>query len=175
MGIAFGLLFNEAVYVMNKRSAKSIAASIFGTRGLNSHTHYYLVILAISISSAGFWVIYENKDRRNKPHFTSWHSWAGCAFFALLPLQTLSAYRFFNSPLIPNLGKYLGMLSNVFTTVQVLNFHRFIGKLMAVLAGFTLLLGSYSNWAEREGENEQMVLIGLSGAFLGSTIVALMT
>ena len=125
----------EAMMVFNKESSLFLNAS----RESKVLAHHCLQVFAIVSSMLGFAAIYVNKERNEKPHFTTWHGLLGVITVCAIPLAAVGG----------NIVKYKG-LRDIIKVKQSLAelkiMHATGGLIVFTLVMTTLMLGLYSEW-----------------------------
>lgn len=125
----------EALMVFNKESSLFLSAA-HGTKVL---AHHCLQVFAIVSSILGFTAIYINKNRYDKPHFTTWHGLLGIITVCSIPMAAIGG----------NMIKYKG-LRDALKVRQSLGdlkiMHATGGLMVFTLVMTTMMLGLYSDW-----------------------------
>lgn len=130
------------------------------THRQRNNIHAILQLISLITSWYGFYAIYLNKEERKKPHFNSWHSYAGVftlIFQLLSSTYGIMAYLEKRSP-----EKYFQKYIN----------HREVHKylsIITIISGFItcgLAIG-WSAWAERAlNKKERWIMLALTGLLL---------
>jgi len=132
MSLGFGIISVEAVRAIQRRRSAST----------NVQMHSSLNDCAIVLCMIGLYAIYSRKEDLGKPHFTSWHAWAGMMTLAGFLLNaahgTLRTMRL--------LGGNVNKSSQTLQWIWVSQFHRIAGVLSHIVGTFALVLGLYSAW-----------------------------
>lgn len=175
--ISFALFMIESNFVIALKN-NSIGLGTWLPKGLVNSSkrrdkHYTLVILSIVFGLAGFFVIYLNKMRANKLHFTTYHSWAGVFAVSLFLLQIPLGYRMYNTEGI--VGKVL-LPEFIFEKLRknVRKLHFWIGTLTQTSGAVALVLARYSNWMERQDPIFIQIYSPIAYTFAISSAVALL-
>lgn len=125
----------EAMMVFNRESSLFLNAS----RETKILAHHCLQVFAIVSSALGFFVIYFNKNIKDKPHFTTWHGLLGVITVCSIPLAALGG----NIIKYPGLRKFLGVKQSL-GDLKIM--HATGGLMVFTLVMTTLMLGLYSSW-----------------------------
>lgn len=108
----------------------------------------------------GFAVIYLNKERNGKPHFTSPHGIAGAVTVAYTIVQVTAGialrYNSFFLPYVPR----------GFTLAKWKLYHALSGCFLFILGCASLLGGLYSNWFQRSTHEYAWGLTMVGGVLL---------
>jgi len=134
MSIAWLILSVHGIYI--NRRYPTTKYLIPKGKDAQQRIHSILMGLAFLIGSAGFWVIYENKNKAGKSHFTSWHGKLGLTSQILVVFQVilgLASYYKWARP------------SNI-SVLKVRKFHAFYGILQAVVTALALIWAVQSTW-----------------------------
>lgn len=132
MSLAFGLLSIEAVRTIQRRRSSS----------LNVQIHSSLNDVAIVLALIGTFAIYSRKEGLGKPHFSSWHAWAGLC--TLLLFFVNATHGILRTMKIIGDSKSKHRLQ----WVWVSSFHRTVGTVSLVSAMAAVILGLYSDWGK---------------------------
>ncbi|ETV96815.1 hypothetical protein H310_10107 [Aphanomyces invadans] len=115
--------------------------------------HAFMQTVSVVLATVGFSAIYINKDNNNRPHFTTTHSWVGCAAITLYYLSfVLGALKTF--------GKTWNWQWKDAA-------HRIFGVINFVVSGAAVSLGLYSGGWGRAN-------LGASGQAVATGLVALL-
>lgn len=145
--------------------------SLFNTFTSKILSHYWLVVITELLAFTGFYVIYINKNEHGKPHFTSYHAWIGILMIMSMPLQSL-------------IGRKIAFIGDIVTkyvfpdsaksTLRIVH-KTYLGKLLLLMMGVSMLLGSMSNWAKRREEVFQYALLMGGWMYLLAVVYTVMT
>ena len=150
----------EAIMMFSPQSSLIQSAA----RATKVKFHWIIQILTIICSMAGFAAIYYNKDRFNKPHFTSVHSWFGMCSLILVSLQALQGV----SVLYPKLSPIARKLK----PSQLKQLHAVCGALIFFVVCVTFVLGFCSNWFTKTVNSDFLVFANvLSVLSLGGVVI----
>jgi cytochrome b-561 domain-containing protein 2 len=133
MSLSFGIISVEALRAIQRRRS-SIT---------NVQIHSSLNDCAIILALVGFFAIYSRKDDLGKPHFGSWHSWAGLCALAGFVLN--AAHGILRTTRLLG-GHTTGKSASTLQWIWVSQFHRIAGSTSHVVAMIALILGLYSGW-----------------------------
>lgn len=106
------------------------------TRKTKVTCHWVFMVLGVICATLGFLAIYVNKDRRNSPHFTTWHGKIGLVTFAYAAMQCCAGTMLLYPQVLPKSIK-LG---------QMKAYHATSGLFLMTLANISLFLGMWSKW-----------------------------
>lgn len=124
-------------------------------------THWVMQAIAAICYTIGFLSVYINKNLHGKPHFTSYHGLCGLVCTILLCFVSLGG----------GLTYYSFRLRSYIRPVLLKIFHAFGGMLLLVIGNITVILGLYTHFFKKFG-NESFIFI-FSSIIVFSTVVTL--
>lgn len=131
MTIAYGLLMLEGVLFFSSQPL------VNATKKSTKITwHWIFQALVISLCAVGFTVVYYNKNRLGKNHFTTWHSWIGLLTIIATTIIALGGL----------FAKYPAVLKRYQRPIILKSVHAFAGCLTFALGCGSLLSGLNSNY-----------------------------
>ena len=86
MTVAFAGLFTEAILIFNSHSSLLVTKN----ESAKIRWHLWMQMGGLATVTAGFLVIWVNKEKSNKDHFTTWHGLLGVVAVAYCFLQILA-------------------------------------------------------------------------------------
>ena len=123
----------EAILIFSKNSSLVPSAP----RATKVKYHWILQVLAVICAVGGFLAIFVNKNRRDKPHFVSWHGCLGGITVFMTCFQACMGTGLLY-PTLPIINKLkLAVLKKL---------HALSGTLIFVLSCLVIFLAFYSNW-----------------------------
>ena len=123
----------EAILMFSKSSSLVPSAP----RATKVKYHWILQVLAVVSIIGGFLAIFINKNKRNKPHFVSWHGLLGgiTAFMACFQMTMGPALLYPTLPIV-----------NKFKLAMMKKLHALSGTIIFMSSCLVIFLGFYSNW-----------------------------
>ncbi|XP_063400033.1 transmembrane reductase CYB561D2-like [Mytilus trossulus] len=132
MTIAMMFLMFEAIMLFNQQSSLFLSWS----RLIRGTIHGVMMFFGVVCAAGGFTAIYLNKDRNNKPHFQTWHSWFGVGTLCYLILQTIGGIGL----------KYYNIFRLPAKLVDMKLYHATSGLLAFTGISITVYLALFSDW-----------------------------
>lgn len=123
----------EGLLVFNRESSLLLTAA----RQTKILVHWVLQATAVTCALLGFMVIFYNKYRHDKPHFTSWHGTFGVITVSYIVMQSIGG----------SFVKYEFLRSLIKMRLADLKlYHATSGLIAFTLVTATLMLAMYSTW-----------------------------
>uniref|UniRef100_A0A914W6K4 ascorbate ferrireductase (transmembrane) n=1 Tax=Plectus sambesii TaxID=2011161 RepID=A0A914W6K4_9BILA len=156
MVIAYAFLMTEAVMMF------SATSSLIPNYSRPDKVVYHGYIMAGVLLAAlqGFAVIYLNKERNGKEHFTTWHGIVGVITVGYTVLQAIAGIALkYNATLV-------SYLPRSFTLAKWKLYHALSGCFLFILGCAALLAGLYSSWFQNNTNEYVWGLTMVSGLLL---------
>ena len=123
------------------------------TRLRSTMVHAYLMWASLFLTAVAWWVVHEHKERNNKRHLTSWHSWLGIALILVTLSHPILAWTWLH----PDVGTRRA-------DVRLRRWHRWLGNASMVVAFATCATGIIK--LERDDAVARVVAVLTLGAML---------
>lgn len=132
MSIAMMFLMFEAILLFNQQSSFFLSWD----RVIRGTIHGYVMFTGVVCAVGGFLAVYINKNRNDKPHFQTWHSWFGAATLAYISLQVIGGISL----------KYHNLFRIPIKLVDMKLYHATSGLVAFTLVSTTVYLALFSTW-----------------------------
>lgn len=126
----------QAIFLFSPHASPIQSAA----RKTKSTVHWIIMACSGVTFLLGISAIMYNKYLRDKPHFTTWHSWFGLTAGVLASVQSSCGVFLFYPNLVP-----------FFTLKQLKMMHAVSGALTFTTSCCAVLLACYSNWFVSQG------------------------
>jgi cytochrome b-561 domain-containing protein 2 len=125
-------LMFEAIMLFNQQSSLFLSWN----RVIRGSIHGYMMFGGIVCAVCGFLSVYIHKNRNDKPHFQTWHSWFGIGTLAYLSLQVIGGIG----------SKYYNIFRLPIRLVDMKLYHATSGLLAFTSISITVYLALFSTW-----------------------------